>query len=456
MTPTQPEPGTLIAGKYRVERMLGEGGMGIVLEATHAKLGQRVAVKMLRPEVAARTDVIARFQREARIAAQLTSDHVTRVVDIGQADSGELFLVMELLEGYDLATELAQHGARPISVAVDYVLQACEALAEAHAAGLVHRDVKPANLFLARRPLGRPPIIKVLDFGLSKAPDVDSYGLTRTASTFGTPQYMSPEQVRSTKHVDARTDQHALALVLYELIAGAPAYAGPSPAATAVNIITQPPPQVRDVRPEVPHELNDALVRALAKEPDDRFADVGRFARAIAPFGGAGAGEALEAIGAALSTARRVAGASGKEAHAAPPRRSAAAARKPAELKVVRISDDSAPPESSDDAETRIRHAQGADPAADAEEDATSPIRPIYASQPKHPLREPRGAPDTAKTLYMAPSARGSLASAEPVLPPVSRAASSRALATALLGGAVLVVAVFALVWALHLGPFAR
>ena len=227
MERTEPARGTMIAGKYRIERTLGEGGMGVVVEATHAQLGNRVAIKLLRGP--ASTEAMIRFQREARIAAQLTSEHIAKVSDMGQTKGGDLFLVMELLEGHDLATELAQRGTLPVSEAVDWVLQACEALSEAHLAGLVHRDVKPANLFLARRTRGRPPILKVLDFGLSKAHDgMEGAELTQTKTQFGTPQYMSPEQVRSTKHVDARTDQHALALVLYEAVTGVPAYDGVS------------------------------------------------------------------------------------------------------------------------------------------------------------------------------------------------------------------------------------
>ncbi len=284
-----PEPGSVILGKYRVERVLGSGGMGVVVEATHVALEQRVAIKLLNNELAQSHEIVARFLREARIAARLTSMHVAKVTDIGQTEAGVPYLVMELLVGHDLATELAQRRSLPVSEAVDAILQACEGLAEAHGVGLVHRDLKPANLFLACRP-NRPPVVKVLDFGLSKEPPSDSrQALTATDSIFGTPQYMSPEQIRSTKNVDARTDQHALAMILFELIAGRPAFQAPNVSHLVVLIATAPPPRIRDVRSDVPVRLEQVLVRALAKKPEERFPTLADFADAIAPFGGPGA-----------------------------------------------------------------------------------------------------------------------------------------------------------------------
>jgi serine/threonine-protein kinase len=286
--PDRTTPGTLIAGKYRVERVLGEGGMGVVLEATHLVLGQRVAVKLLRAEIARDTDTNVRFLREARIAAQLPPEHIARVTDIGETEEGEPYLVMELLTGRDLAAELHVRGPLPVSEAIDIILQACEGLAEAHAVGLVHRDLKPANIFLAsRRGRGEAPVVKILDFGLSKSFDVQgAAALTQTETNFGTPAYMSPEQIRSAKYVEPRSDQHALAMILYELLTGQLPYDAESLTGLAVVIATAPPPSARKVRPEVPAGLDAAIRRGLGKQLSDRFPTLIEFAEALAPFGG--------------------------------------------------------------------------------------------------------------------------------------------------------------------------
>ncbi len=299
--PGIPQPGTVLVGKYRVERALGEGGMAVVLEATHLALGQRVAVKLLRGNAARSQEVVARFLREAQIAAQLPPEHIARVTDVGQSQDGTPYLVMELLVGRDLAHELHARGPLPIVEAVDLVLQACEGVAEAHAVGLVHRDLKPANLFLTRRRDGAP-VVKVLDFGLSKAAvDKASHALTQTTSNFGTPQYMSPEQIQSAKHVDARSDQHALAMVLFELLTASPPFEADTVTALAVIIATKPPPMASELRPEVPHGLSAALARAMAKRPEDRFPDLAGFAAAIGPYGGVNAGPQASAIAAILA-----------------------------------------------------------------------------------------------------------------------------------------------------------
>src|SRR5262249_29319220 len=211
MRTSSPLAGTLIADKYRVERVLGQGGMGLVVEAMHVTLGTRVAVKLLRAEVAD-ADVRERFSREGQIAAQLAGEHIARVTDTGHTEDGDPYLVMEFLVGRDLSVEIEARWRLPVAEAVDLILQAFEGVAEAHAVGLVHRDLKPANLYIVRRRDGSP-LVKVLDFGLSKIMNDQVRHLTMTTSSFGTPQYMSPEQIASSKYVDARTDQHALALI---------------------------------------------------------------------------------------------------------------------------------------------------------------------------------------------------------------------------------------------------
>jgi eukaryotic-like serine/threonine-protein kinase len=298
-----PQPGTLLAGKYRVERTLGKGGMAVVVEATNVALGQRVAVKVLQGNVAKLDEMTRRFEREAQIAAQLPPEHVARVFDFGTLESGEPFLVMELLIGRDLADELWERGPLPIEEAVDYVLQACEGVAEAHAAGLVHRDLKPENLFVTKRRDGSP-LVKVLDFGISKVDSKDGdMSLTKTQSNFGTPLYMSPEQMRSVKNVDARADQHAMGAILYALLTGTPPYEADTLTALAVVIATQPPPPLLEKRSDAPVGIEAVIHRTLAKRPEERFPSLAEFAAAIAPFGGGGAARSARAIAAVLGEA---------------------------------------------------------------------------------------------------------------------------------------------------------
>ena len=202
--------GSIIGGKYRVDRVVGEGGMGVVCVGTHLALGQRVAIKVLAAHVLGNEMAVARFEREARMSASLAHEHVVRVFDFGRTDSGAPFLVMEFLEGEDLAARIERDGPLPVAEALELLAEACEGLAEAHARGLVHRDLKPSNLFLARRATGAT-VLKVIDFGIAKdAGALGSHAMTRTNDVMGSPQYMSPEQVRDAKNLDARTDVWSL------------------------------------------------------------------------------------------------------------------------------------------------------------------------------------------------------------------------------------------------------
>src|SRR4051812_480796 len=215
---TEVYAGQILGGKYRVDRVLGAGGMGMVVAATHLQLDERIAIKFLLPEALRNPEAVARFGREAKAAVKIRGEHVARVIDVGSFENGAPYMVMEHLDGRDLSSFIHERGAMPMSDAVDAVLQACEALAEAHALGIVHRDLKPANLFLTRRPDGTPSI-KVLDFGISKltAPGAD-HSMTKTSAVMGSPLYMSPEQMTASRGVDARTDIWALGVVLYELL----------------------------------------------------------------------------------------------------------------------------------------------------------------------------------------------------------------------------------------------
>ncbi|MCU0691643.1 MAG: serine/threonine protein kinase, partial [Polyangiaceae bacterium] len=217
-------PGDTVAGKYQVERLIGSGGVGVVFAATHLELGEPVAIKFLLPRAAKNVVDVARFCREAQAAAQLKTEHATRVLETGVLHDGSPYMVMELLEGRDLADLLKLSGPLPIEEALEYVLQASVALAEAHRLGIVHRDIKPSNLFLTHHPDGTP-LVKILDFGIAKASveaqaGVAPQDLTKTSALLGSPLYMSPEQIRSTKSVDARSDIWSLGIVLYELLCG--------------------------------------------------------------------------------------------------------------------------------------------------------------------------------------------------------------------------------------------
>ncbi|HVU03466.1 MAG TPA: protein kinase [Polyangiaceae bacterium] len=275
-----------IAGKYLVGRTLGEGGMGVVVEARHLELDQMVAIKFLRPEIAKEGSSAERFRREARAAVKIRSEHVCRVMDVGTLESGVPYLVMEHLEGNDLSDEAERRGRLPVEEAVDYVLQACEALAEAHASGIVHRDLKPGNLFLASRPDGSRGI-KVLDFGVSKSilESGDQLRLTKTASLVGSPLYMSPEQLDAAKDVDPRADIWALGTILFELVAGrTPFYAETIP--QLVNaVMNGTPPTFAELGVSVPPAFETATKRALEKAREARYGTISDFARAIALYG---------------------------------------------------------------------------------------------------------------------------------------------------------------------------
>jgi serine/threonine-protein kinase len=275
-----PCPGEVVGGKYRLTRALGEGGMGVVFEAEHLRLRQSVAIKYLRTDVLAQADAVERFEREARASCRMRGPHVVHVIDVDADTRGRPYIVMEMLRGRDLEAELRARGALPVAEAVDWILQACAALSGAHAAGIVHRDLKPSNLFLAEEAGTR--VLKVLDFGISKVA-LDEPTMTAAAVTVGTPLYMSPEQVRSSRDVDARADVWSLGVILYELIAGTPPFLGTTTAAIAA-IVADATPSLKQVRPEVPDELDRVVSTALAKSPSDRFPDVEAFGAALVPF----------------------------------------------------------------------------------------------------------------------------------------------------------------------------
>ncbi len=279
--------GEVLAGKYRVERVLGAGGMGMVVAAHHVGLDTKVAIKVLRPEMLDSAEALARFAVEARASARITSEHVARVFDVGALDSGAPYMVMEFLDGHDLGHRLQVDGGLPVAQAVDFVLQACEAVAEAHSVGIVHRDLKPSNLFCVRRPNGSL-CIKVLDFGISKLSLGGAQAgltMTATAAVMGTPYYMSPEQMESAREVDSRTDIWSLGIILFELISGHRPFGGQTLPEICFKIATHPAPRIRDTLPEVPPGLEAAIFRCLEKRRADRFSTIAELVTSLRPFG---------------------------------------------------------------------------------------------------------------------------------------------------------------------------
>jgi eukaryotic-like serine/threonine-protein kinase len=281
--------GEILAGKYRVERLLGEGGMGVVVAASDLTLERLVAIKFLLPEFAQNSQAAERFLREARASVKIQSEHVARVIDVGSLPNGAPYMVMEYLQGMDLAALVEERGPLPVVDAVSFVLQACEAIAEAHANGIIHRDLKPANLFLANQPDGTNKI-KVLDFGISKntlgVSANASHALTRTTAMMGSPLYMSPEQMKSSRTVDSRTDIWALGVILYELLAGSAPFNGDTIPELSAKILLEAPASLSLARPEIPVALEKVVQRALAKDREDRYRTVGELAMALVDFGG--------------------------------------------------------------------------------------------------------------------------------------------------------------------------
>jgi serine/threonine-protein kinase len=269
--------GAVLAGRYRVERVLGQGGMGVVVKAMHLQLHQPVAMKFLLPEVLGNQQVVQRFLREAQAAVRLKSEHVARVIDVGSLETGAPYMVLEYLEGADLSN--FPRSQLSIGGVVDLMLQACEALAEAHSIGIVHRDIKPANFFLTRGSDGAP-LLKVLDFGISKTASTAG-NLTATQSVMGTPAYMSPEQMRSSRDVDNRADIWALGVVLFELLQGAPPFGGDTFSSMVIKVVNDPLPRMTV---PLPGELDAIVYRCLEKDPARRFQNVAELAHALAPY----------------------------------------------------------------------------------------------------------------------------------------------------------------------------
>lgn len=314
-----PAIGTVLAGAYRVDGLLGNGGMGIILRATEIAADRPVAIKLMTAASAADPEQVARFRREAKAASSLTSKHVVRVLDFGELPSGPPYLVMEHLEGAPLVDLLKERGQLRVSEAVDYVLQAIHGIAEAHALGIVHRDLKPANLFVTGD--ATAPVVKVIDFGASKltaesnVDPSDPGGVTIASSLIGSPRYMAPEQIRSALEVDARADIYALGATLHEVLSGKPIFFADTLARIFAQVLWDEPEPLSATRDDVPAGLVEIISKCLAKAPADRYATVEALAVALAPFGPSGEVGAAEA---AATSASGMAPAMAKPAAAKP------------------------------------------------------------------------------------------------------------------------------------------
>jgi serine/threonine protein kinase len=315
-----PQPGEVLEGKYRVERYLGVGGMGAVARATHLVRKASVALKFMSPAVISLRGATERFANEAVAASQIDSDHVVRVLDVGRLPNDVPYLVMELLDGTDLAEVLSrQRGERrPLDVprAVHLALQMLRGLQAAHAAGIVHRDMKPSNVFLVSKD-GEPDFVKLVDFGISKVraadpPAADATPLTNSNSALGTPLYMSPEQARSPRDVDHRTDLYAVGAILYECLSGRTPYVAPSGEITDLlfQIFTTEPTPLSTLQPDLPEGLVAVVHRALTRDLTVRFGSALEMAEALAPFADERSAEVVARIratrGASMGAVRTV------------------------------------------------------------------------------------------------------------------------------------------------------
>lgn len=294
------QPGARVADKYLVERLIGEGGLGVVVSAKHIQLDQTVAIKYLRPRALAARGVAERFLREARLSAKIRSDHVVHVYDVGTLADGAPYMVMEHLVGSDLGRQLTATGPLTVERSIDFVLQACEALAEAHLAGIVHRDIKPDNLFVATGSGGKS-VLKILDFGISKLSAKRSTSgelrdLTDAGDKFGTPVYMSPEQLLASGGVDARADVWAMGVVFFELLTGKLPFDGDSLPELCTAILNKPPVSLIEARPSIPAPLQAVIERCLEKDVEKRFQNVAELAQELSPFVGSSGQERIDHV----------------------------------------------------------------------------------------------------------------------------------------------------------------
>jgi serine/threonine-protein kinase len=289
MQPAQqadPKIGMVLQDRYRIVRLLGEGGMGAVYEGEHLLIKKRVAIKCLHAQYAQNPEVVARFHREALAATSIGHQNIIEVTDLGRFPDGSVFMVLEFLQGRDFANLIEDEGPQPLNRVVHIMMQICDALTAAHDKDIVHRDLKPENVFLIRRGDDRD-FVKLLDFGISKmksASDTPSSSMTRTGMALGTPYYMAPEQAQGRKDVDHRADIYALGVILFRALTGQHPFDHDSYPMLVLKICTEPPPPLRRYRPDLPPELEQVAAKMLAKTPDERFPNCAAVKVALRPF----------------------------------------------------------------------------------------------------------------------------------------------------------------------------
>jgi serine/threonine protein kinase len=293
---TLPQPGDVIAGKYRIDHPIGSGGMGAVFQATHRVTGKRFAVKWLLPEMSEQGDAAQRFIREAQVAGRFEHPHVVEVYDLGN-DGGSFYMVMELLEGESLAERVARSGPLPVADTCRLLIPCMHGVAEAHAAGIVHRDLKPANIFVCHATKQTRECAKVLDFGISKIsglPGGDLSGMTKSGTLIGTPHYMPLEQMRG-RAVDHRTDIYAFGVVMYQVLSGKLPYPAESFSDLVLMLAHETPPPLEHIVPRLPRGLAQIVAKAMARDPADRFQSLDDLILALEPYLDPGAHIALGA-----------------------------------------------------------------------------------------------------------------------------------------------------------------
>ncbi len=281
-TVSDPMIGTVLAGAYRLTRMIAAGGMGRVYEAVHVRLDRKLVVKVLLESHAFKPEVLERAAREAQAIARIQSEHVVQVVDVLRSPDGRPSVVVDFLEGEDLGARLDRERKLPVHEAVAIARQVCAGVAAAHAAGVVHRDLKPSNVFLVPRPEG--VVAKILDFGVAKIEG--SQNLTETGALVGTPAYMAPEQAMGADKVDGRADVYAIAALLYHMLTGSPPYGEDDATATLMRLLSGDPPRARSIDKSVPEELEAVLEHAMARDPQQRTPTATQLSEELARFGG--------------------------------------------------------------------------------------------------------------------------------------------------------------------------